>query len=69
MSTEDLPGGAALVALRGRLDVAGAGAIELKFNATAGARRYSAPIAAAQPQAEAAVDTAPPGSIEALRNT
>jgi anti-sigma B factor antagonist len=39
MSTEELPGGATLVVLRGRLDVAGASAIELKFNATAGARK------------------------------
>ncbi|HEX4192578.1 MAG TPA: STAS domain-containing protein [Stellaceae bacterium] len=39
MSMEDLPGGATLVVLRGRLDVAGASAIELKFNATAGARK------------------------------
>lgn len=39
MTTEDLPGGVTLAVLRGRLDVAGASAIELKFNATAGARK------------------------------
>jgi anti-anti-sigma factor len=39
MSVEELPGGVTLAALRGRLDVAGSGAIELKFNATAGARK------------------------------
>jgi anti-sigma B factor antagonist len=39
MNIEELPGGTTLVVLRGRLDVAGAGAIELKFNATAGARK------------------------------
>ena len=39
MTLEELPGGATLVALRGRLDVAGASSIELKFSATAGARK------------------------------
>jgi anti-sigma B factor antagonist len=39
MSTEELPGGATLVVLRGRLDVAGASSIELKFDATAGKRK------------------------------
>lgn len=39
MSVEELPGSVTLVTLRGRLDVAGAGQIELKFNATAGARK------------------------------
>jgi anti-sigma B factor antagonist len=39
MNVEELPGGVTLAALRGRLDVAGTGAIELKFNATAGARK------------------------------
>ena len=39
MSVEELPGGATLAVLRGRLDVAGASAIELKFSATAGARK------------------------------
>lgn len=39
MTIEELPVGATLVVLRGRLDVAGAGSIELKFNATAGARK------------------------------
>ncbi|HEY1505264.1 MAG TPA: STAS domain-containing protein [Stellaceae bacterium] len=39
MTVEELSGGTTLVALRGRLDVAGAGAIELKFNATAGSRK------------------------------
>jgi anti-anti-sigma factor len=39
MNVEELPGGATLVVLRGRLDVAGASAVELKFNATAGARK------------------------------
>jgi len=39
MNIEELPGGTTLVTLRGRLDVAGASAIELKFNATAGARK------------------------------
>lgn len=39
MNVEELDGGVTLAALRGRLDVAGASAIELKFNATAGARR------------------------------
>jgi anti-anti-sigma factor len=39
MNIEEIPGGTTLVVLRGRLDVAGAGAIELKFNATAGARK------------------------------
>jgi anti-sigma B factor antagonist len=39
MNIEELPVGVTQVALRGRLDVAGAGAIELKFNATAGARK------------------------------
>ena len=40
MNIEELPGGGpTLVVLRGRLDVAGASQIELKFNATAGARK------------------------------
>jgi anti-anti-sigma factor len=39
MNLEELGGGVTLAVLRGRLDVAGAGAIELKFNATAGARK------------------------------
>lgn len=39
MNVEELDGGVTLAVLRGRLDVAGASAIELKFNATAGARR------------------------------
>jgi anti-anti-sigma factor len=39
MNVEELDGGVTLAVLRGRLDVAGAGTIELKFNATAGARR------------------------------
>ncbi|HXE29584.1 MAG TPA: hypothetical protein VN656_13780 [Stellaceae bacterium] len=39
MNLEELPGGATLVVLRGRLDVAGASSIELKFSATAGARK------------------------------
>jgi len=39
MNIDELPGGVTLVVLRGRLDVAGASAIELKFNATAGARK------------------------------
>ena len=39
MNVEELPSGATLVVLRGRLDVAGAGAIELKFNATASKRK------------------------------
>jgi anti-anti-sigma factor len=39
MSIEELSGGTTFVVLRGRLDVAGASAIELKFNATAGARK------------------------------
>ncbi|HXR86492.1 MAG TPA: STAS domain-containing protein [Stellaceae bacterium] len=39
MNIEELPGGTTLVVLRGRLDVAGASAVELKFNATAGARK------------------------------
>jgi len=39
MNIEELPGGTTLVVLRGRLDVACASAVELKFNATAGARK------------------------------
>lgn len=39
MNLEEIDGGVTLAVLKGRLDVAGAGAIELKFNATAGARR------------------------------
>ena len=39
MTTQELPGGVTLAALRGRLDVAGASAIELKFSATARARK------------------------------
>jgi anti-anti-sigma factor len=39
MSVEELEGGATLIALRGRLDLHGASAIELKFNATAGSRK------------------------------
>jgi anti-sigma B factor antagonist len=39
MSVEELSGGATLVVLRGKLDVAGASSIELKFSATAGARK------------------------------
>jgi anti-sigma B factor antagonist len=39
MSIEELDGGVTLTTLRGRLDVAGAGQIDLKFNATAGARK------------------------------
>jgi anti-anti-sigma factor len=39
MNVDELPGGVTLAVLRGRLDVAGAGTIELKFNAIAGARR------------------------------
>ncbi|HVA13176.1 MAG TPA: STAS domain-containing protein [Stellaceae bacterium] len=39
MTVEELEGGVTLAVLRGRLDVAGAAAIELKFNATAGAKR------------------------------
>ena len=39
MNVEELPSGATLVVLRGRLDVAGASSIELKFSATAGARK------------------------------
>jgi anti-anti-sigma factor len=38
MKVEELPG-ATLVVLRGKLDVAGASAIELNFSATAGARK------------------------------
>jgi anti-sigma B factor antagonist len=39
MNLEELPSGVTLAVLRGRLDVAGSSAIELKFNATAGARK------------------------------
>ncbi|HEY3917424.1 MAG TPA: STAS domain-containing protein [Stellaceae bacterium] len=39
MTIEELPGGGRLAVLRGRLDIAGAGAIETKFNATAGAHK------------------------------
>lgn len=39
MTIEELAAGVALVTLRGRLDIAGAGAIETRFNATAGARK------------------------------
>jgi anti-anti-sigma factor len=39
MTVEELEGGVTLAALHGRLDVAGAGQIELKFNAIAGARK------------------------------
>jgi anti-anti-sigma factor len=39
MNTQELPGGTTFVVLRGRLDVAGASSIELKFNATTGARK------------------------------
>jgi anti-anti-sigma factor len=39
MSIEEIEGGVSLVVLRGRLDVAGAGAIDIKFNAAAGARK------------------------------
>jgi anti-sigma B factor antagonist len=39
LSVEELDGGVTLATLRGRLDVAGAGQVELKFNATAGARK------------------------------
>jgi anti-sigma B factor antagonist len=39
MNVEELQGGPTLVVLRGRLDVAGASAIELKFNATASGRK------------------------------
>jgi anti-anti-sigma factor len=39
MEVEEADGGVALVILRGRLDTVGANAIDLKFNAVAGARR------------------------------
>ncbi len=39
MVVEDIDGGIAHVILRGRLDIAGADAIDLKFNAVAGSRR------------------------------
>jgi len=39
MQIEEADGGITNVVLRGRLDTAGAGAIDLKFNAVAGARR------------------------------
>ena len=39
MSIEELDGGVTLTSLHGRLDVQGAGQIDLKFNATAGARK------------------------------
>ena len=39
MQIEDTDGGITNVVLRGRLDTAGAGAIDLKFNAVAGAKR------------------------------
>lgn len=39
MSVEEIEGGVTIVALRGRLDVVGAGVIELKFSAIAGSRR------------------------------
>ena len=39
MQIEETDGGVTNVVLRGRLDTAGAGAIDLKFNAVAGARR------------------------------
>ena len=39
MDVEEADGGVALVVLRGRLDTVGASAIDLKFNAIAGARR------------------------------
>jgi anti-sigma B factor antagonist len=39
MDIEEADGGVAFVILRGRLDTVGANAIDLKFNAIAGARR------------------------------
>jgi len=39
MQVEDLADGVTNVALRGRLDTVGAGAIDLKFNAVAGSKR------------------------------
>jgi anti-sigma B factor antagonist len=39
MDVEEAEGGVALVIMRGRLDTVGASAIDLKFNAIAGARR------------------------------
>ena len=39
MIVEDAGNGVSVAVLTGRLDVAGAGQIDLKFNATAGARR------------------------------
>jgi len=39
MQVEDLDGGVTNVVLRGRLDMVGAGAIDLKFNAVAGSKR------------------------------
>jgi anti-sigma B factor antagonist len=39
MDVEEIDGGITNVVLRGRLDTAGAGAIDLKFNVIAGAKR------------------------------
>jgi anti-sigma B factor antagonist len=39
MDVEEIEGGITNVVLRGRLDTAGAGAIDLKFNVIAGAKR------------------------------
>jgi anti-sigma B factor antagonist len=39
MDVEEIDGGVTNVVLRGRLDTAGAGAIDLKFNVIAGAKR------------------------------
>jgi anti-anti-sigma factor len=39
MDVEEIDGGITNVVLRGRLDTAGAGAIDLKFNVVAGAKR------------------------------
>jgi anti-sigma B factor antagonist len=39
MQVEDLTNGVTMVALRGRLDMVGAGVIDLKFSAVAGSKR------------------------------